>query len=213
MISFAQKIGYLQFNFGAALKNGKTADRLHDRILIQRDIQKMIFATEQASYRYKADKERDLLIIKLLYTTGLRVSELTSLTWENLNERDNGGQLTVVGNGDKVRTVIIPSELWGELMNFKANASNNSPVFASRKGGGHLDRSQINRIVDAIAARAGINKKVSPHWLRHAHATHALENGADIGLVQQTLGHANVATTSRYLSARPERSSSQYINL
>lgn len=76
---------------------------------------------------------------------------------------------------------------------------------------GHLPRSQIKRIVETAAKRSGINKKVSPHWLRHAHATHALENGADIGLVKDTLGHDNVATTSRYLHVRPNDSSSMYV--
>lgn len=211
VISFAQKIGYMQFNVGAALKLTKSADRLSERLLIQRDIQKMVWATEQAQYRYSSEKQRDLLIIKLFYTTGLRVSELTGLQWCNLVARGNQGQLTVIGKGNKSRSVIIPCELWAELMEFRGNADDDAPVFKSRKGGGHLDRSQINRIVEAAAQRAGINKKVSPHWLRHAHATHALEAGADIGLVQQTLGHANVATTSRYLHHRPNNSSSLYI--
>ncbi|MBW4635791.1 MAG: tyrosine-type recombinase/integrase [Iphinoe sp. HA4291-MV1] len=211
VIAFAHKIGLMNFNVGAALKLGKTADRLSDRLLMQRDIQKMVWATEQATYRYQSKKQRDLLIIKLLYTTGLRVSELTQLSWSNLLARGDRGQLTIIGKGEKTRSVIIPCELWNELMAFKSDATDDSPVFKSRKGNGHLDRSQINRIIDAAALRAGINKKVSPHWLRHAHATHALEAGADIGLVQQTLGHANVATTSRYLNHRPDNSSSLYI--
>jgi len=72
-------------------------------------------------------------------------------------------------------------------------------------------REQIYRIVQAATRRAGISKPVSPHWLRHAHASHALEHGAPISLVQTTLGHANVATTSRYLHARPNKSSSEYL--
>jgi integrase/recombinase XerD len=211
LISFAHKIGYIPLNVGAAMKLDKCADTLNQRLLIQRDVQKMVWATEQAQYRYKTEKQRDLLILKLLYTSGLRVSELTGLCWNNMIPRRDHGQLTVVGKGQRTRSVIIPAELWSELTQFRGNAPDNSPVFASRKGGGHLDRSQINRIVEAAAKRAGINKKVSPHWLRHAHATHALEAGADIGLVQQTLGHANVATTSRYLQHRPDNSSSLYI--
>jgi integrase/recombinase XerD len=211
LISFAHKIGYMQFNVGAALKLTKSADRLSERLLILRDIQKMVWATEQAHYRYSREKQRDLLILKLLYTSGLRVSELTGLQWCNLVARGHLGQLTVIGKGNKTRSVILPKELWAELIEFRGDAADDAPVFKSRKGGGHLDRSQINRIVEAAASRAGINKKVSPHWLRHAHATHALEAGADIGLVQQTLGHANVATTSRYLHHRPDNSSSLYI--
>ncbi|HYQ91573.1 MAG TPA: tyrosine-type recombinase/integrase, partial [Candidatus Competibacteraceae bacterium] len=74
-----------------------------------------------------------------------------------------------------------------------------------------LDRSQVHRIVRAAARRAGLTMPVSPHWLRHAHASHALERGAPIHLVQQTLGHASVATTGVYLHARPGDSSALYL--
>jgi site-specific recombinase XerD len=83
-------------------------------------------------------------------------------------------------------------------------------VFRSARGG-HLDASQVHRIVKAAAARAGLAPAVSAHWLRHAHASHALDRGAPIHLVQATLGHASVATTGRYLHARPQDSSSRYL--
>jgi integrase/recombinase XerD len=67
------------------------------------------------------------------------------------------------------------------------------------------------RIVAKAAARAGLELSVSPHWLRHSHATHALERGAPIHLVAATLGHASVATTGKYLHARPTDSSSNYL--
>ena len=84
------------------------------------------------------------------------------------------------------------------------------PVFRSRKGGA-LDASQVHRIVKAAAARAGLPPEVSAHWLRHAHASHALDRGAPISLVKTTLGHASVATTDRYLHARPNDSSARYL--
>jgi integrase/recombinase XerD len=84
-------------------------------------------------------------------------------------------------------------------------------IFRSRHGGGHLDASQVRRIVYAAAREAGIEKRVSPNWLRHAHASHALEHAAPIHLVQATLGHASLATTGRYLHARPTESSSFYL--
>ena len=71
----------------------------------------------------------------------------------------------------------------------------------------------VERIVTKAAVRAGVEGKVSPHWLRHGHATHALERGAPIHLVQATLGHASVATTGRYLHARPTDSSSKYLGV
>ena len=73
--------------------------------------------------------------------------------------------------------------------------------------------SGIWRIVKAAAQRAGIEVPVSPHWLRHAHASHALDRGAPIHLVQATLGHASITTNGRYLHARPKESSSQFLPL
>ena len=85
-------------------------------------------------------------------------------------------------------------------------------MFRSRKGG-HLDPSAVHRIVKAAAERAGLSEEVSAHWLRHGHASHSLERGAPIHLVQATLGHASVATTGRYLHARPTDSSARYLGV
>ncbi len=220
LLSFAHKIGFLPFNVGSAMKLEKVPDRLTECYLHPTEIQKMILATEQSQYRYHSERQRDLLILKLLYTSALRVSELVRLTWFNLEPRNNGtGQVNVLGKGNKKRSILLPQSLWTSLMEFRGDAPSTAPVFTSRgggrgkaKAGGHLDRSQVNRIVEKAAQRAGIDKKVSPHWLRHAHATHALKNGADIGLVKQTLGHDNVSTTSRYLDVVPDDSSAMHIN-
>lgn len=83
-------------------------------------------------------------------------------------------------------------------------------MFRSREVG-TLDASQVHRIVKAAAARAGLSADVSTHWFRHAHASHSLDRGATIYLVQATLGHASVATTGRYLHARSTDSSARYL--
>ena len=82
-------------------------------------------------------------------------------------------------------------------------------VFQTRSGK-PLDRGRVRVILRRAAQRAGVTDSVSPHWLRHAHASHALDHGAPIHLVQATLGHASVATTGRYLHARPTDSSARY---
>lgn len=106
--------------------------------------------------------------------------------------------------------------MWEKLAQIREGAEDDEPVFSSRqkdaKGKG-LDPSWVYRIVQKAAKRAGITKKVSPHWLRHAHASHSLERGAPIHLLKETLGHASVATTSKYLHARPDTSSSLYLSL
>jgi hypothetical protein len=95
-------------------------------------------------------------------------------------------------------------------MAFRGDAGDNDPIFRSQRGG-HLDESQVWHIVRDAAVRAGIRGNVSPHWLRHCHASHSLERGADVNLVSQTLGHSSIAVTGRYLHARPSDSSARYL--
>jgi len=159
---------------------------------------------------------RNQTILLLLYTAGLRVNELCSLCWKDLSPRKPGGQLTIFGKGGKTRIVLLPEPVWQKLCNLRKNALPSDPVFISRQKdsvGTTLDQSQVNRIVAKAASEAGIDKKVSPHWLRHAHATHSLSRGAALHLVQNTLGHSSIATTSRYLHARPDDSSALYLNI
>ena len=103
----------------------------------------------------------------------------------------------------------LSSAVSEQLLGLGEDASDDAPVFPSRKGGS-LDTRQVHRIVRAAGDRVGV-EGVSPHWLRHAHASHALERGAPIHLVQATLGHASVATTGVYLHARPTESSGRYL--
>ena len=109
--------------------------------------------------------------------------------------------------------MLLPASLLRELAAYRGDAPDEAPVFRSREGGasGRLSPSQVHRVVKAAARRAGLSGAVSAHWLRHAHASHALDRGAPIHLVQATLGHASVATTGRYLHARPNDSSARYL--
>lgn len=204
LLSFAQKIGILSVNVGSPLKLPQAPDTLPFKILSPMQVQLMMALEPNL---------RNRAILKLLYYGGLRVSELCALTWENLQPRGDTGQVTVVGKGSKTRVVILPSVFWQELMQLQDSSGDRKPVFASRNQnkGGHLHRYQVDRIVKAAAVRAGIAKKISPHSLRHAHASHALEQGAKIHLVQATLGHSSVAVTSKYLHARPDESSGLYL--
>lgn len=201
LFTFANKIGVLKINPGAALKQVKPKDCLNERILSELEVQTMITLETDP---------RNRLILRLLYSGGLRVSELSTLKWKDLKERGESGQVTVYGKGRKTRTVLLRQDVWLELMRLKGDRDLDEPVFRSKKGG-HINRHQLWRIVSLAAKRAGLEGNVSPHWLRHAHASHSLDRGAPIHLVQQTLGHESVATTSRYLHARPNDSSSLYL--
>lgn len=203
LIAYAHKIGYLPFDTGKPLKIPKSMDHLAERILSENDIHKMISCENHP---------RNKLMLRVLYATGIRVSEICRIHNKDCQPREKGGQISVYGKGGKTNTILIPENLWNDLMVFKANAMDDSPLFTSRKGR-HFDPSQVWRIVRKAARKAGIEKDVSPHWYRHAHASHALQRGASIALVQRTLAHSSVNTTGRYLHVRPEESSSQYLDV
>jgi integrase/recombinase XerD len=204
LLSFGQRTGYLPLNVGAAVKLPPRKNTLAERILTEADVHRML--------ALEPDR-RNQVLLRLLYIAGLRVSEIAELKWRDVQPRTDGGQVTVFGKGSKTRTVLLPNAIWRELLRFRQHADRDAPLFPSRRGGGHLHPTSIERVVLKAAQRAGVEGKVSPHWLRHSHATHALERGAPIHLVQATLGHASVATTGRYLHARPTDSSSKYLTV
>ena len=202
LLSFAQETGYLPFNAGAAIKLLPNRDSLAQRILDEDTTARLIAA---------APEGRDRVLLKLLYVSGVRVSEICALTWSDAQARQQGGQITVFGKGGKTRTILLTPKAWQDLLSIQSLAQADDPIFPSRRGGGPLDASQVRRIVYAAAQKAGLEQKVSPHWMRHAHASHALDRNAPIHLVQATLGHASVSTTGRYLHARPTESSGFYL--
>ncbi|MBD2207616.1 tyrosine-type recombinase/integrase [Calothrix sp. FACHB-1219] len=213
LLSFAYKTGYIKQNPGAAIKLKKIDQRLHEKVLTETDIALMIRLTERAKYRYEGQQIRDLLILKLLYVAGLRVSELVGLRWRDFTARDRTGQVTVVGKGNKSRHVLLPEYLWVELMNYRGEATKDTYVFPSRNGKGMkpLLRQNVDPIIKDAAERAGLTEKVSCHWLRHSHATHNAERGTPVPLIQQTMGHADIATTSAYIHIRPGDSSALHL--
>lgn len=201
LFAFGYRLGYLPYDVARPLRLPALRDALAERILEETDVLRMI-ALE--------GMPRNKAILLTLYAGGFRVAELCSLKWSDLQNRDQAGQITVFGKGGKTRTVLMPLSVWNALQSLRKDAKDSDPVFRSRKGG-HLVESQVWRIVRKASKRAGIEKEVSCHWLRHAHASHALDRGAPIHLVQATLGHSSIATTGRYLHARPTDSSSSYL--
>ena len=174
-----------------------------------------ILTVEQVKALIENEKElRNHLILKTLYQTGVRVSELCGLRWKDLTPRPEieTAQLTVYGKRGKTRHIPLKKELAQELMEFRGDAQANAPIFTSATNN-PLAPAHIHRIVKRSASKAELPQaaQVSPHWLRHAHATHALAQGAPLRLVQATLGHASLDTTSKYLHIRPSESSGDYL--
>lgn len=148
-------------------------------------------------------KYRDKAILEMLFSTGLRVSELCSLTRDIDLSRD---EFSIRGKGGKVRVVFLSTEAKSTLKKYLSertdmsdslfvSVSRNKKNIEDNKG---LDRRSVERIVKKHAIMAGITKKVTPHVLRHCFATDLLSNGADIRAVQQLLGHADISTTQIY---------------
>lgn len=201
LMAFGFKLGYLRFDVGRALRVQTSRDELAERILSETEVLR-ILASE--------NNPRNRAILLTFYGGGFRVSEIASLKWRHLQERDSSGQITVYGKGGKTRSVLVPVEVWKALIQLRGSQPDDAPVFKSRKRG-HLVESAIWRIVKKAAKKAGLSEKVSCHSFRHAHASHALDSGAPIHLVQTTLGHASIATTGKYLHARPSDSSGNYL--
>ncbi len=201
LLTFATTIRYVPFNVGAAVRSPPVTQILADRILSEEDVIRLI-ALER--------NPRNHALIRLLYLAGLRVSEACGLRWRDCQPRKPAGQISVVGKRSKVRAVMLPPAIWRELIALKGDAGPDDPVFRSRQGG-RLDPVTAWRIVKAAAIRAGLPKAISPHFLRHAHCSHSLDNGAPAHLVQATVGHSDLRTTSRYAHARPNESSASFL--
>ncbi len=145
---------------------------------------------------------RDRAVLETLYGAGLRISELVGLDVDDVDLDE--GSVRVLGKGSKEREVplgryareAVEAYLRGARPAF-AGPRSRSALFLNQRGG-RLTRQGCSKILEAHAERAGIRKRVTPHTLRHSFATHLLEGGADVRVVQELLGHASVATTQVY---------------
>lgn len=156
---------------------------------------------------------RDRALLELLYAAGLRVSEALGLERDDLSE--SGGFVRVIGKGDKERLVPVGDVALAAIDAYlrardavtpdpTASERGREPLFLSRRGR-RLDRMAAWRIMRKAALRAGLSGRVTPHTLRHSFATHLLEGGADLRIVQELLGHASITTTQLYTHITGER--------
>ena len=152
---------------------------------------------------------RDRAMLELLYATGLRVSELINLKMEQMNL--NQGVIRIVGKGDRERLIPVGDEAQDWLRDFIEGARieillerQTDYLFPTRRGD-RMTRQAFWHIIKRYAKKAGVNKKLSPHTVRHAFATHLLNNGADLRVVQLLLGHSDVSTTQIYTHVARER--------
>jgi integrase/recombinase XerD len=148
-------------------------------------------------------RTRDRAILETLYATGMRVSELTALRWNQLHETER--LVRVIGKGSKERVIPIGSHALRWIDKYRTicrpgllrRGKNVDTVFLNARGTG-MTRMAVWKIVQKYAREAGLNREIHPHTFRHSFATHLLEGGADLRAVQEMLGHADIATTQIY---------------
>ena len=215
LLSFGVRVRYLEANLGELFKlKAVPADRAR-RILSEPDTFVLLRS---------ARSDRDALLLEVAYYGGLRVSELVALTWSHLLDREDGKMQIagLVGKGGKEREV--PADLANRLREFRQGAEESEAVFKGRpstqrelkdRPEGAMSARAVAQVIKRTAKRAalpkGMQERISPHWLRHAHASHARDNKAPISLVQQTLGHGSLKTTSINAHAKPGDLSALYL--
>jgi integrase/recombinase XerD len=216
--------GFYRFAYGEGLIERDIAahvqlprpQRLLPETLTVAEVERLLDAAggDDAGEPDHARHVRSRALMELLYAAGLRVSEALHLDREDLST--DGGFVRVVGKGDKERLVPVGDialdhlDAWiagprvGLLARNHVAALRGGPLFLGDRGG-RLARQQAWSAVKATAEEAGLGDRVSPHTLRHSFATHLLEGGADLRIVQELLGHASISTTQLYTHVTGER--------
>ena len=158
---------------------------------------------------------RDASILEMLYSTGIRVSELVNIKLNDINFYDR--KIKILGKGNKERYVFFGQICFEKLNNYLQNSrpllikKETEYLFLNKRSDQLSDRS-VRKIVDDIAKKAELKMNISPHVLRHTFATHMLNEGADLKSVQELLGHENLSTTSIYTHVSNEHLRNTYLN-
>ncbi|MEN9909488.1 MAG: hypothetical protein RLZZ540_2637 [Bacteroidota bacterium] len=181
------------------IESPKTGRKLPDTLAVE-EIDALIDAIDLSSN----EGERNKAMLETLYGCGLRVSELVSLKISDLFFEE--GFIKITGKGNKDRFVPIANSTKKYILLYKDNVRVTVPVkkefsdtlFLNRRGG-QLTRAMVFTIINNLASKINLNKKISPHTFRHSFATHLLENGADLRSIQLMLGHESITTTEIYL--------------
>ena len=194
---FLSAENYVNENPTLILTSPKAPKKL-PHVLMEEEISAIINAVVE-TFQYS---KRDKAIIEMLYSCGLRVSELCALSLNNLYLNDD--MIRIMGKGSKERLLPVGGRAKNFLNDYLIHCrpgiqkdKGSSSVFLSRNGN-PLTRAMINNILRKWSQVAGISKSVSPHTLRHSFATHLLEGGADLRFVQALLGHSDISTTQIY---------------
>jgi integrase/recombinase XerC len=210
---WALRDGLIDQDPAAALKSPKVGRRL-PQTLSQQDARTVLETAGVCAVELPDGLgRRDVALLELLYSSGLRVSELCGLDMQDVDSAR--GLVRVIGKGDRERSVPVTGPAlralaaWLEVRGHWVTAESGSAIFLGQRGG-RLDPRVARRIVHAAVSRVPGAPDLGPHGLRHAMATHLLEGGADLRSVQEILGHASLATTQIYTHVTNERLMAAY---
>ena len=192
LLTYGHQIGYLPFNVGVIVRPQRTPDRMVERILPEQDVLSLLAAAEGTP-----QGPRNTALLAVLYYTGARVSEACDLRWRDLR-LDSPKPTAVYRKEVRTRHVGLPRACVEALLRIRPEEWEPAGHVFRTRSGRTLGRHEAGQVVRSAARRAGLKAPVSPHWLRHAHAAHALARGAPTHLVKATLGHASLVTTGRY---------------
>jgi len=175
------------------LKTPKLARKLPE-ILTKEEVKTLINVTQN---------QKSKIIIKLLYSSGIRLSECLNLKIKDLDLKNKSGWVRA-GKGAKDRLFILSQDVCHELTTYLQTRSPNDFIF-THPNSKQLSPRNIQKIIQLAAKKAHINKQITPHKLRHSFATHLLESGTDIRIIQELLGHSNLQTTQIYTKVSQEQ--------
>ena len=197
---------FFEFSGIGVLKDVKTPKRTKSlpKSLNENEVQRLINALDDyqtidpPNARTEFLRKRNKLILALLYSSGLRVSELVNLCIDNVDLDDR--TIRIRGKGEKDRIVLFDDNTKELIQDYLAQRDDDSEYLFINRNLKHLTPRYVQMMIKDYARVAGIKKKVTPHILRHSFATHLLKNGVDIRAIQQLLGHSNLSTTQIYTS-------------
>ena len=201
---FATRDGLTPTDAAAGVRPPRPARRLPKALPVDQVVA-ILEASGDASTESDAARIRDRAMLELLYASGARASELIGLDVDDLDGLDDaaGGTVVLRGKGGKERVVPIGRPACDALSAYlirarPALASRGGPALFLNQRGGRMSRQTLWSVIGRAARRAGVTAEVSPHTMRHSFATHLLDGGADIRVVQELLGHSSVTTTQVY---------------
>ena len=202
LLSYGQRVGLIPVNVGAVIKLQRPRQRINERILTEAEVQRLFVL---------AGDDRAVAVLRLLYYTGCRVSELAALRWPDIAETDDRYLVTVTGKGNKERVIAVRRDKVSSAL--AVLRALHAPTVTG------WSRVTIWRVVKDAAERAGLTidddgqpRGVSPHWLRHSCATHAVARDMPLVELSRQFGHASIETTvSFYVHSRPGIGAADYL--